>query len=342
VNVGTTVAAAGPAAAHVAGPAVPLPGAIGAAAVAGVCFVVAVVLYPSLVSVLGRAGAGQQVQEYSPETHRAKAGTPTMGGLLFCVMAFAVWLAIDRSQRGFVIVYALVGGASVGLLDDLANVRGLGSLGLEVRQKLLLEVVVGVAVGLGLHAVGATAQDLPGAGMLNLGWWIVPLAAIAVVATTNAVNLTDGVDGLAASCMAIALGGALATAVWLGAGSAGVLAATLLGTLVAFLLFNWHPARIFMGDTGALGLGSALTAICVEAHLLWLLPLLGIVFVVETASVIVNVTAITRFHRRVFRASPLHHHFEKMGIGEERLVLLFSAGGVAALALTLLTVHAVV
>ncbi|MGO8686940.1 MAG: phospho-N-acetylmuramoyl-pentapeptide-transferase [Candidatus Dormibacteria bacterium] len=313
-----------------------------AAVIAAVCFVVGIGLYPVLLTVLTRVGAGQMVQEYSPQTHQAKAGTPTMGGLLFCLMAVAVWLAIDRSQSGFVIAYALVGGAAVGFLDDLANVRGLGSLGLGVRQKLVLEVVVGVAVGFGLHAVGATAQDLPGAGMVDLGWGIVPLAAIAVVATTNAVNLTDGVDGLAASCVAISLVGGLAAAVWLGAGSAATLAAALLGIVAAFLLFNWHPARMFMGDTGALGLGAALTAICVEAHLLWLLPLLGIVFVVETASVIVNVTAITRFKRRVFRASPLHHHFEKMGIREERLVLLFSAGGVAALALTLLTVHAVI
>ncbi len=201
--------------------------------------------------------------------------------------------------------------------------------------------MVGVAVGFGLHAAGATAQALPLAGMVKLGWAIVPLSAIAVVATTNAVNLTDGVDGLAASCVALALVGAMVTALWLGAGSAAALAAALLGTIAAFLIYNWHPARIFMGDTGALGLGAALTAISVEAHLLWLLPLLGIVFAIETASVIVNVTAITRFHHRVFRASPLHHHFEKMGIPEERLVLLFAAGGAVALTLTLLTVHVV-
>jgi phospho-N-acetylmuramoyl-pentapeptide-transferase len=240
-----------------------------------------------------------------------------------------------------VIAFALVGGAAVGFLDDLANVRGLGSLGLRVRQKLVLQVVVGVAVGFGLHAAGATAQVLPGAGMVTLGWGIVPLAAIAVVATTNAVNLTDGVDGLAGTCVALTLVGAIVASSWFGAASASALAAALLGTIAAFLLYNWHPARIFMGDTGALGLGAALTAISVEAHLFWMLPLLGIVFAVETASVIVNVTAITRFHRRVFRASPLHHHFEKMGIREERLVLLFAAGGAVALALTLLTVHVV-
>jgi phospho-N-acetylmuramoyl-pentapeptide-transferase len=264
-----------------------------------------------------------------------------MGGILFCLIGVAVWLATDRTQAGFAIAFALVGGAAVGFLDDLANVRGLGSLGLRVRQKLVLQIVVGVAVGFGLHAAGATAQALPLAGMVKLGWAIVPLSAIAVVATTNAVNLTDGVDGLAGSCVVIALVGAIVASLWLGAGSAAALAAALLGTIAAFLLYNWHPARIFMGDTGALGLGAALTAICVEAHLLWLLPLLGIVFAVETASVIVNVTAITRFHRRVFRASPLHHHFEKMGMSEERLVLLFAAGGAVALTLTLLTVHVV-
>jgi len=311
--------------------------------VAAVCFVAGVLLYPALVTVLARAGAGQMVQEYNPSsTHRAKAGTPTMGGILFCLVAVAVWLATDRTHAGFVIAYALVGGAAVGFLDDLANVRGLGSLGLDVRQKLLLQAVVGVAVGFGLHAAGATTQDLPGAGMLDLGWGIVPIAAVAVVATTNAVNLTDGVDGLAASCVGIALVGAITSSIWLGASSAAALSAALLGTLAAFLVFNWHPARIFMGDTGALGLGAALTAICIEAHLLWLLPLLGIVFAVETASVIVNVTAITRFRKRLFRASPLHHHFERLGVSEQRLALLFAAAGVVALALTLLMVHAVV
>jgi phospho-N-acetylmuramoyl-pentapeptide-transferase len=264
-----------------------------------------------------------------------------MGGLLFCLVALAVWLATDRTQAGFVIAFALVGGAAVGFLDDLANVRGLGSLGLRVPQKLLLQIVVGVAVGFGLHTVGATVQALPLVGMVKLGWAIVPLAAIAVVATTNAVNLTDGVDGLAGTCVAIALLGTIIAALWLGAESAAALAAALLGIVLAFLLYNWHPARLFMGDTGALGLGAALTAIGVEAHLLWLLPLLGVVFAVETASVIVNVTAITRFHRRVFRASPLHHHFEKMGVPEERLVLLFAAGAAVALTLTLLTVHVV-
>ncbi|HXZ99403.1 MAG TPA: phospho-N-acetylmuramoyl-pentapeptide-transferase [Candidatus Binatia bacterium] len=308
---------------------------------AAACFVAGVALYPALLTVLVRLGAGQMVQEYNPQNHQVKAGTPTMGGLLFGLIAVAAWLAVDRSRAGFVIAYALVGGAAVGFLDDLANVRGLGSLGLAVRQKLVLQVVVGVAVGFGLHQIGATLQNLPGLGLLDLGWGIVPLAALAVVATTNAVNVTDGVDGLAGSCTAIALVGAVVAGVWLHAPAAVLMGAALLGGVAAFLLYNWHPARIFMGDTGALGLGAALTAIAVEAHLLWLLPLLGIVFAVETASVIINVTAITRFQRRLFQASPIHHHFEKLGIREEHLVLLFAGAGAVALALTLLVAHGV-
>lgn len=309
---------------------------------AAACFVAGVALYPALITLLHRLGAGQMVQRYMPASHRVKAGTPTMGGLLFCLMGVAAWLVADRSLAGFVVVFALLGGAAVGVLDDLANVHGLGSLGLGVRQKLVLQVLVGVAVGWGLHQIHATQQDLPGAGMVDLGWGIIPLAALAVVATTNAVNITDGVDGLAGSCTLLALGGAMVAARWLHADSAALVAAALLGGVAAFLVFNWHPARIIMGDTGALGLGAALTAIAVESHLLWLLPLLGIVFLVETVSVIVNVTAITQFHRRVIRASPLHHHFEQLGIREERLVALFASGGAVALGLTLLIARGVV
>jgi phospho-N-acetylmuramoyl-pentapeptide-transferase len=308
---------------------------------AAACLIAGVALYPALLTLLVRLGAGQQVQAYNPESHRVKVGTPTMGGLLLCLFGVAAWLVADRSRTGFVIVFALLAGGAVGLLDDLANVRGLGSLGLGVRQKLALQAVVGVLVGFGLHQVGATVQDVPGAGMLDLGWAILPLAALAVVATTNAVNLTDGVDGLAGSCSLLVLAGCAVAATWLGAPSAALVAAALAGGVAAFLLFNWHPARLFMGDTGALALGAAITAIAVQSHLLWLLPLLGIVFVAETLSSIINVTAITRFGRRVFRASPLHHHFEELGIREERLVLLFGSAGVVGLTLTLLIAHGV-
>ena len=300
------------------------------------CFVAGVVLYPAFISVLVRSGAGQRVQAYNPATHRVKSGTPTMGGLLFCAIAVLAWVAVDRNRAGFVIVYALVAGAVVGLLDDLVNVRGLLSLGLGVRQKLLLQALVGVLVGIAVDILHESTQYIPGVGLRDLGWVIVPLCAAAVVAATNAVNLTDGVDGLAGLCVAVALVGTMSIGSHIADSSATVLSAALLGGVAAFLVYNWYPARVFMGDTGSLALGAALTAISVELHLLWLLPLLGIVFVAETLSVIINVTAITRFGRRIFRASPLHHHFEELGLREERLVLAFAVAGAAAMLLTVL------
>jgi phospho-N-acetylmuramoyl-pentapeptide-transferase len=151
------------------------------------------------------------------------------------------------------------------------------------------------------------------------------LALLAVVSTSNAVNLTDGVDGLAASCTGLAFFGVTMIAVRDLDLHVTILAAALTGSLAAFLVYNWHPARIFMGDTGSLALGCALVAVTAELHLLWILPLLGIVFVVEAASVIVNVTAIRRYGRRIFRASPVHHHFEELGLREQRLVTAFAA-----------------
>ncbi|HZS13505.1 MAG TPA: phospho-N-acetylmuramoyl-pentapeptide-transferase [Candidatus Dormibacteraeota bacterium] len=294
------------------------------------CLVLGAVLYPVVIGALARAHAGQRVQAYAPSTHRVKASTPTMGGILFCALAVLAWLFFDRSRSGFVLAFALIAGAGLGVLDDLANIRGRGVLGLLGRQKLVLQGLVGILVGVGLLRVGATHQVLPVLGNVDLHGGIVVLAAVAVMAASNAVNLTDGVDGLAGWCSVLVFSALWALALHIGAHSAAVLSAAVVGGVAAFLLYNWHPARVFMGDTGSLALGCTLAAVAAEVHMLWLLPLLGLVFVAETLSVIVNVTAIRRFHRRVFRASPLHHHFEELGLREQGLVLWF--GAVAALA----------
>jgi len=305
------------------------------------CFLAGVSLYPAFITVLVRAGAAQRVQRYNPRTHLIKAGTPTMGGILFCLIVFCAWLIADRHRAGGAVIYALGAGAVVGAFDDIVNVRGLLSLGLHARQKLALQGVVGVLVGIGVTSAGYSVQYVPLVGLVDAGWTMIPLCAVAVVAATNAVNLTDGVDGLAGSCVAIALFGTTLMGLRYGDYSATVLSACLLGSILAFLVYNWHPARVFMGDTGSLALGAALTAICVELHLLWLLPLLGIVFVAEALSVIINVTAITRFQRRILRASPLHHHFEELGLREERLVLCFAGTAALAMLLTILVTHGV-
>ena len=296
-----------------------------------------VALYPAFLGVLARLHAGQRVKDYNPASHAAKAGTPTMGGLLFGAAVVIAWLLLDRSRAGFVLVFAVLAGGAIGWLDDIANIRGSAALGLGAVQKLALQGVAGILIGIGLYMVGATQQHIPWLGSPSLGIAIVPLAAIAVVACSNAVNLTDGVDGLAGSCCAVAFVALLVVALHLHAVPAVVATAATVGGLVAFLLFNWFPARVFMGDTGSLALGCLLVAVCCELQLLWLLPLLGIVFVAETLSVIINVTAVRRFRRRVFRASPSHHHFEEIGLREDRLVVSFTlVSAIAAIATLIL------
>jgi len=303
--------------------------------VAACAFVAGVLLYPPVVSWLTARGAGQHVASYTPAPHQMKSGTPTFGGVIFCAIALVAWLVLDRSRTGFIVIFALVGGALLGALDDLTNVRVLDRLGLAGREKLAAQGTIGILVGIGLAWGGFTRQFFPGLGAPDLHVGVIFLAAIAVVAASNAVNLTDGVDGLAATCSMFVFSGTAAIAVFAHQRSSVVIAAALAGALLAFLVYNWFPARLFMGDTGSLALGSALVALAAELHLLWWLPLLGIVFVAETLSVIINVTSIRRYGRRILRASPLHHHFEEIGLREQRLVACFSA--VAALG-TLLTV----
>lgn len=301
-----------------------------------IAFAVGVVLYPAFIGLLVRSGARQHVASYSPATHRAKEGTPTLGGALFCLVAIVAWLAVDRSRAGFLVVFALAAGAIAGGLDDVVNIRDIARMGLSVWQKLGLQAVIGVLVGVGLTIAGFTHQFFPGLGAPNLGWGLAVVAALAVVASSNAVNLTDGVDGLAASCMALVLVGIAIIAVTRDDLPVAIIAAALAGAVVAFLVFNWFPARVFMGDAGSLALGCALVALTAELHLIWLLPVIGIVFVVEAASVVVNVTAIRRFGRRVLRASPIHHHFEELGLREQRLVACFAGAAALGTAVTVL------
>ncbi|MFN2582614.1 MAG: phospho-N-acetylmuramoyl-pentapeptide-transferase [Candidatus Dormibacteria bacterium] len=312
---------------------------IRAVAVLAASFVVGAALYPPLVSAFVRRGLGQHIASYGPRSHRIKEGTPTLGGILFCVIALAAWLILDRGREGFIAVFALLGGAAIGAFDDAINIRSRSRLGLGAYQRIAVEGAVGLLLGIALVLSGFTHQYFPGLGAPNFGWGMVPLTIVAVIAVCNAVNLTDGVDGLAASCVALVLFGITMIAAHALDAHAAVVAAALTGAVCAFLLYNWFPARIFMGDTGSLALGAVIVALCAELHLVWALPLLGIVFMVETLSVIINVTAIRRYGRRVFRASPLHHHFEELGLREQRLVIAFAAAAAVATMFTVLLTH---
>ena len=298
---------------------------------AAVSLVVAVALYVPLIRLLRRARAGQVIQAELPETHQKKAGTPTGGGMLFVALALVggLFATVAGHPGALPALGGLAAGGLLGLADDLRKLR-IGSLGIPARLKFPLQFLFAVPVAWLAHVPGAGQQLLI---PVDLGWLYWPLALVALVATANAVNLTDGMDGLAGGLTAIAL---VAVALVLPGAPAGerAVAMVLLGGLVAFLWFNRHPARVFMGDVGSLGLGYALAAMAIQQHAMFLLPLVGLVFVIETLSVIIQVAYFKASGgRRVFKMTPIHYTFQLEGWSENRIALSFwGAGAVAAAA----------
>jgi phospho-N-acetylmuramoyl-pentapeptide-transferase len=293
-------------------------------ATVAVALVVAAAAYPFLIRALRRLKLGQIVQAELSQAHQRKAGTPTGGGILFVALGLIGGLLSLRTHPGAAPALAallLFGG--LGLMDDLRKLR-VGSLGIPARLKFPLQVLLAIPVA----ALAQAPQHLIPA---HLAWLYWPLAVGALVGAANAVNLTDGLDGLAAGLAVIAL---VAVTQFLPGASAGekAVAMTLVGGLLAFLLYNRHPARIFMGDTGALGLGAALAAMGIQQGWVILLLLLGLVFVIETLSVMIQVAFFkVSGGRRVFKMTPIHLTFQLEGWSENRIALTFwSAGAVAA------------
>ena len=273
------------------------------------------VLYPPAIVGLRRLGVGQRERRDGPPSHLIKAGTPTAGGVVFCVVLAVTWIVGLRGAAGGVVVGAGLLGAAVGLFDDLTKVRT--GEGIRVLPKFALLLGCAAVVAVGLVATGASTQLVPMAGWRDLGLAGIALAALAVLATSNAVNLTDGVDGLAAGAafpgfLVLGLAAQLEGRPEL-AGTCWAVAAV----LVAFLVFNRPRARIIMGDAGSLALGLMLAVAAAEVGLLILLPLLAAVFLAETGSVILQVGYFKLTGgRRLLRMSPLHHHLELGGLGE--------------------------
>ena len=285
-----------------------------------VSLAVATALYPPFIGLLRRTGSRQVIQQELPESHQKKAGTPTGGGILFVALALVGGIiATAAGHRGALpAMSGLLLGGIVGFVDDLSKLRR-GSIGIPARLKFPIQVVVAIPVA--WLALGS--QSL---------WWL-PLAVIAVVAGANAVNLTDGIDGLAAGLSIIAVGSTVLLLPGAPAGEKAV-AMTLCGGLGAFLIFNRHPARVIMGDTGSLAIGFALAAMAIQQGWILLLPVIGLVFVLETLSVIIQVAYFKASGgRRVFKMTPIHYTFHLEGWSERRIALSFwTAGLLGALA----------
>jgi phospho-N-acetylmuramoyl-pentapeptide-transferase len=293
-------------------------------------FLIAFILYPVTIDTLRNVKSGQVIQAELPESHQRKAGTPTGGGILFAGLGIAggVVAAVNAHAGAWPAVAGLVVGGLIGFADDQSKLR-VGSLGIPARLKLPIQVLLAIPVAAVALSQGGGHQYL----LPPTPWLLYPLAVAAIVATANAVNITDGIDGLAGGLSAIAFA---AMALLLPRAPAGerAVAMTLAGALVAFLVYNRHPARVFMGDTGSLAIGYALAAMAIQQGFLLLLPLLALVFVLETLSVIIQVAYFKASGgRRVFKMTPIHYTFHHEGWSENRIALSFwGAGLVSALA----------
>jgi phospho-N-acetylmuramoyl-pentapeptide-transferase len=285
--------------------------------------VVGVVLMPWAIGLLSRHGMGQRIREEGPRSHLAKGGTPTAGGLVVIALILITLAFIDRSRSLLPVMAALGLGAGLGLVDDLVTVRSRAwTRGLLARQKIVVQLGIGLAIGFWLWKLGMDRQVVPLLGTWRMGILIVPVAALALVAASNAFNLTDGSDGLAPGVILLV---ALAMALMLrGQGHQVALVRLLLavvGAMVAFLVYNLPPARVFLGGVGSEGLGMLLAAAAIAGGLVWYLPLLALVPVLETLSVIIQVYSFRTRGKRVFRMAPLHHHFQLAGWSELKVAL---------------------
>ena len=294
-----------------------------------VAFVIALILYPPTIRILRQRRSGQVIQEELPDSHQKKAGTPTGGGILFVLIAVlgGILAAVAGHGGALPSLAGLIAGGLLGFADDRSKLR-VGTRGIPARLKFPIQLLLAIPVAWLATVQGESQLFLP-----VTPWLVYPLAVVAIVATTNAVNITDGMDGLAAGLSIIAVG---ATVLFLPGAPAGekALGMALCGALAAFLVFNRYPARVFMGDTGALAIGFALAAMAIQQGVLLLLPIVALVFVLETLSVIIQVAYFKATGgRRVFTMTPIHYTFHHEGWSENRIALAFwGAGLVSAIA----------
>jgi phospho-N-acetylmuramoyl-pentapeptide-transferase len=299
-------------------------------------FALIVILMPPYIRLLHAIGFGKRIRVEGPESHYIKEGTPTMGGLLIVLVVLAVYFILQREPDAstFAPIAALAGVGLLGAFDDYLNAKT--GEGIRVRQKLIwLTVVAFVAAYQIQQTYDITAIAVPFVGPVPINPWVYVLfAAFAIVATANGVNITDGLDGLSGGTVAIAFVAYMLIALLnapLAQPNLALLCSLIIGALLGFLWFNVHPAQIFIGDSGALSLGATLAVTALITGQILVLPLIGIIFVVETVSVIVQVGYFRLSGgRRLLRMSPIHHHFELGGWDEEKITVRFWIVGILA------------
>ena len=304
-------------------------------------FALSALLSAAALPVLKKLKAAQTVLGYV-EKHAKKSGTPTMGGIAFVLATAIVVFVFCDSHVAKVAAGAMLGFGLIGFLDDAIKVLFRRNLGLKAYQKIVGQAgVTAIMVAYGYRLDGGTVAHIPFAGTdVDLGVWYIPLAALAYVGTVNCVNLTDGLDGLAAGTGTVyfAVLGIVCTMTSIaGDGQLATMAFALAGAMTAFLWFNSNPAQMFMGDTGSLALGGAAASVSILSHNIFLIPLVGIMYVVSGISVIVQVVSFKLTGKRVFAMAPFHHHLEYRGVKESKIVAEYTIVTAVAGALGLLS-----
>ena len=294
-------------------------------------FLSAIVLGLVLIPFLRRKKIGQRISIYVGNAHKKKEGTPTMGGLIFVIPTIVATIALvltkklELTPNLIIILFVFIGYAFIGFLDDFLSIRKKNNEGLSTYQKLFLQLIIAlVFFYLYMEKGGQTSLVSSTLGInIEMGWFYGVFLLFILIGASNAVNLTDGLDGLAGGLSAISFIAFGLISISVGFEEIGIFTFILVGGLLGFLIFNTHPAKIFMGDTGSLALGAAMAAIAILTHREVTLLVVASVFVVETLSVILQVVWMFLFHKKLFLMTPLHHHFEKIGWCETDIVKLF-------------------
>ncbi|MFT8391804.1 MAG: phospho-N-acetylmuramoyl-pentapeptide-transferase [Sporolactobacillus sp.] len=308
-----------------------------------ISFLCTLIIAPLVIPMLRRLHFGQYIREEGPKSHQKKAGTPTMGGVIFLISLIVAVLVMAvkyhlADQNTYMLLFVTLGFGLVGFIDDFIKIVMKRNMGLTSKQKMLGQIVIAVVFWFFVTRYDyATFLQVPGTTwMIDLHWLYPLFAVFLLVGVPNATNLTDGMDGLLSGLAAIAFAAYAVIAIAVNSLGIALFAMIMLGAVLGFLIFNAHPARVFMGDTGSLAIGGALAGMAILTKSELLLAVIGGVFAVETLSVIIQVVSFKTTGKRVFKMSPIHHHFELSGWSEWKVVTVF---WVAGLALGLISVY---
>lgn len=291
-----------------------------------ICMVMAIFAGKIFIPMLHRLKFGQTVREEGPQSHVKKNGTPTMGGIIFILPIIAgSLLFLDLDIKSQYPMIALVLFSLIGFADDFLKIKRGKNLGLTAKQKMILLFLISLVLSFVAKEVFGSELMIPFLRTsIDVGYLYVPMMMFIYIGASNAVNLTDGLDGLASSVTVVALGFLAYIAYTLGFDNTMIISILAIASLIGFLFFNINPAKVFMGDTGSLALGGFLVAITSQMNLPFILVLVGVIYIIETLSVIIQVISFKLTGKRVFKMSPIHHHYEMCGLSENKIVAIFS------------------